>query len=216
MNLRNGKKYEVKCECQTWFPNPNFNNLCSGCYSVKYPDEWVKLQDANWTPCSFIPKHKLDQFIVDNRNQFPATQWKMLLSCVKEKLDILPLLTMINYIKRHNKNFIGITAEQGAELYSQFKQSHSDRYEGNFGADSDWRWQHLFAGMVFDYWNITSDKNGPVAYCYYGRFGAKPRGMLNKEDLVSVWVNKPKNMKELKKKGFWLKSLPDGFKLTVE
>lgn len=216
MNLRSGHKYEIKCACQKWYPNPNFNNLCSECYSEKHPEEWIKLQEANWTPCSFIPKHKLDRFIVENRNQFPATQWKMLLSCVKEQLDILPLLTMINYIKKHNKNFIGITAEQSAELYAQFKQYHSDRYGGNFGAGSDWRWQHLFAGMVFDYWNITSDKNGPVAYCYYGRLGEKPRGTLNKEDYVSIWVHKPKNIKELQRKGFWLRSLPDGFKLTVE
>ena len=36
--------------------------------------------------------------------------------------------------------------------------------------------------MIFDTWNIRSDKHGPVAYCYYGNFGAKPRGILNKED----------------------------------
>jgi hypothetical protein len=80
------------------------------------------------------------------------------------------------------------------------------------GVGSDWRWQHLFAGMIFDSWNIRSDKHGPVAYCYYGNFGAKPRGRLNKEDYVSVWINKPKKMKELDKKVFWLKNLPDGFR----
>ena len=141
----------------------------------------------------------------------------MLLATVKEQVDILPLLTMINYIKRHNKDFIGITAEQGAELYAQFKQYHGNKYKNQgVGVGSDWRWQHLFAGMIFDKWNISSDKHGPVELCYYGNFGAKPRVTLNKEDYVSVWINKPKNMKELQKKGIWLKSLPDGFTLTVE
>ena len=216
MNLRSGNKYEVKCGCQKWFPNPKFNNLCSECYSEKYPDEWLKHQEENWTHASYIPKHKLDRFILDNRNQFPATQWKMLLATVKEQNDILPLLTMINYIKRHNKDFIGITAEQGAELYAQFKKYHKDKFKNHgVGEGSDWRWQHLFAGMIFDIWNIRPDKHGPVAYCYYGNFGAKPRGTLNKEDYVSVWINKPINRKELEKKLFWMKSLPDGLKDTI-
>lgn len=213
MNLRSGHKYEIKCGCQKWFPNPNFNNLCSECYSVKYPDEWIKHQREQWTPASYIPKYVLDKFILDNRNQFPATQWKMLLSTVKEQHDILPLLTMINYIRRHNKYFIGITAEQGAELYAQFKKYHGDKYKNHgTGVGSDWRWQHLFAGMIFDTWNISSDKHGPCAYCYYGNFGKKPRGTLNKEDYVSVWIRKPTTMKELDKKAFWLKNLPDAFR----
>ena len=158
MILRNGKKYEIKCECQKWFPNPNFNNLCSQCYSEKHPEKWIKHQEENWTPASYIPKHKLDRFIVENRNQFPATQWKMLLATVKEQHDILPLLTMINYIRRHNKEFIGITAEQGAELYAQFKKYHGQKYKHQgVGVGSDWRWQHLFAGMIFDKWNIRAN-----------------------------------------------------------
>ena len=72
-----------------------------------------------------------------------------------------------------------------------------------------------FSKMIFDKWNIRTNEHGPVAYCYYGDFGAKPRGTLNKEDYVSVWVHKPKNRRELDKKVFWLKSLPDGFKDIV-
>ena len=74
MNLRSGNKYEIKCGCQKWFPNPKFNNLCSECYSKKHPDEWIKHQRDQWTPASYIPKHVLDKFIIDNRNQFPATR----------------------------------------------------------------------------------------------------------------------------------------------
>ena len=177
----------------------------------------VKHQDANWTPASYIPKHKLDRFIIDNRNQFPAPQWKMLLAAVKEQHDILPLLTMINYIKRHNKEFIGITAEQGAELYTHFKKYHTDKFKNRgVGEGSDWRWQHLFAGMIFDKWNIRPEKHGQVAYCYYSDFGAKPRGTLNKEDYLSVWVHKPRSIRELEKKVFWLRNLPDGFKDVIE
>merc|ERR1712226_1528087 len=103
MKLRNSKNYEAgKCKCQKWFPHPNFKNLCSGCYQLKYPVVWSKLQEEN---CRYIPKHQLDQFIVENKDQLPQTQWKILLACVKEQLDVLPLLTIMNYIKRHNNNF---------------------------------------------------------------------------------------------------------------
>ena len=209
MNLRSGNKYEVKCGCQKWFPNPEFNNLCSECYSKKHPDQWDKFLHEQWTPASYIPKHVLDKFINENKNEFTETQWKMLLMSLREQDDILPLLTMINYIKCHNKHFIGITAKQGAELYAQFKQYHSDRYERD---NSDWRWQHLFAGMIFDTWNITTDNHGSIAYCYYSNFGAKPRGILNKDNYVSVWINNPRSKRQWEKRKFWLKSLPEGFK----
>ena len=216
MNLRSGNKYEIKCRCRKWFPNPKFNNLCSECYSEKYPDEWDKFLHGQWTPASYIPKHALDRFINENRNHFPDPQWKMLLMSVKEKDDILPLLTLINYIKRHNKHFIGITAEQGAELYGQWKKYHTHKFTHHgCGLGSDWRWQHLFAGMIFDTWNITSDNHGPVAYCYYGNFGARPRGLLLKSNFVSVWINNPRNGREWEKKQFWLRSLPQGFKDIV-
>ena len=217
MNLRSGNKYEIKCRCRKWFPNPKFNNLCSECYSEKYPDEWDKFLRDQWTPASYIPKHALDRFINENRNHFPDPQWKMLLMSVKEKDDILPLLTLINFIKLHNKHFIGITAEQGAELYDQWKKYHTHKFKHHgYGVGSDWRWQHLFGGMIFDTWNITSDNHGPVAYCYYGNFGARPRGLLLESNSVSVWINNPRNRREWEKKQFWLRSLPDGFKSVVE
>ena len=114
---------------------------------------------------------------------------------------------MINYIKRHNKDFIGITAEQGAELYAQFKKYHADKFKNHgVGEGSDWRWQHLFAGMIFDTWNIKTDEHGPIAYCYYSNFGAKPRGRM----IVGKWVSPWMSFSE-KKREFWLKSLPEGF-----
>ena len=73
----------------------------------------------------------------------------------------------------------------------------------------------FIGSMIFDKWNIRANEHGPVAYCYYGNFGTKPRGTLNKEDYVSIWINKPKTRRELDKKVFWLKSLPDGFKDVV-
>ena len=66
---------------------------------------------------------------------------------------------MLNYIKHNNEGILGITAEQGAELYKRFKKYHSDKYDGCFGSGSDWKWQHLFAGMIFDKWNIKTDEN---------------------------------------------------------
>ena len=110
----------------------------------------------------------------------------------------------------------GITAEQGAELYGQWKKYHTHKFTHHgCGLGSDWRWQHLFAGMIFDTWNITSDNHGPVAYCYYGNFGARPRGLLLKSNFVSVWINNPRNGREWEKKQFWLRSLPQGFKDIV-
>ena len=208
-------KSQVKCECEKWFSNPKFNNLCSECYNIKYPEKWKQFLEKNWTPCSIIPKHVLDKFIDKNKSQFPKIQWNMILSFIKDENDIIPLINVINYIKKNNKDLIGITAEQGSELYSNFKKYHSDKYEGNSGANSDWKWQHLFAGMIFDNWNIKSDKNGPIAYCYYSNFGAKPTGRLIKENIVSTWICQSNNNKKKQKRDFWLRSLPKGFNLII-
>lgn len=207
MNLRNGKKYTVKCKCQKWYPNPKFHNLCSRCYSVKYSEEWKKFKEENWCPADQVSQEKLKLFIANNKTIFPGCQWHMLLTSIKDEENFGMMITMINYIKRTNREFLGITAKQGADLYKHFKLFHSNKYNGkNTGEGSDWKWQHLFAGMIFDTWNINIDEHGPIAYCYYGNFGAKPRGQMRMGKWVSPWMSfSPK------KRDFWLKSLPEGF-----
>jgi hypothetical protein len=200
-----------KCKCQEWYPNPRFNNLCSECYSVKYPEEWKKFQQEKWCESSFIPQEILDKFITDNKVIFPGCQWSMLLSCIKEQKDFGSLITMLNYIKRTSKNFLGITANQGAELYKIFKDVHSVKYKGCVGGGSDWRWQHLFAGMIFDKWNINTNTHGPIAICYYGNFGEKPRGIITRDNWISPWMSSSQKKKEL-----WLKSLPEGFADSIK
>lgn len=195
-----------KCKCQKWYPNPIFNNLCSECYSVSNPEEykkWKELQDNNY---GIISETKLKKFVLDNTVKFPGCQWSLLLNCVKDQQNLNSLITMLNYIKVQSKDFLGITADQASELYDVFKKYHGNKYEGNFGQNSDWRWQHFFAGMIFDKWNINKDKNGPVAYCYYGNFGKKPQVEISKEKWISPWMSLSEKNKEL-----WLRSLPVGF-----
>lgn len=210
MNLRNGKKYEIKCKCQKWYPNPNFDSLCSRCYSVNYPEAWRKFREANWCPADHIPQEILEQFITNNKTIFPGCQWHMLKTSIKDETNFGLLITLLNYIKRNNRGCLGITAKQGAELYKTFKEVHSDKYEGNMGGKSDWRWQHLFAGMIFDTWNIKTDEHGPIAYCYYSNFGAKPRGQMITGQCVSPWMNFSQKKREV-----WLKSLPEGFAIVI-
>ena len=207
MNLRNGKTYEIKCKCQKWYPNSQFNNQCSECYRENDYEGWKKHMRDNWCPASFIEREKLDEFINNNKIQFMGCQWKMLLNSVN---DIGQMIALLNYIKFHNKTGLGITAKEGAELYARFRKVHGDKY-GTRGAGegSDWKWQHLFAGLIFDTWNITTDENGSVAYCYYGNFGAKPRGATVDLQTSSSWI--AYSYKDLQQRGFWVRSLPDEF-----
>ena len=173
MNLRSGKQYEIKCRCQKWYPNPKFNNQCSYCFRKSDPEAWKKFMKDNWCPANHIEYEKLVEFVNNNKIKFRGSQWKMLLNSMNHPREMIILL---NYIKRHNPNGLGITAKEGAELYARFRKVYDDTYgyKGS-GENSDWKWQHLFAGLIVDTWNITTDDNGSIAYCYYGNFGAKPK-----------------------------------------
>jgi len=213
MKTRSGQTYELKCVCQKWYPNPKFNSKCSECYRKCNPEEWEKFMRDNWCPANYIDDENLNIYIHFRKTNFRGSQWKMLLKCMN---DIGTMCTILNTIKNsvypawcgrktvwENEFKYGITAKEGAELYARFREVHGDLYGMEQG--SDWRWQHLFAGMIFDKWNITSDENGPIAYCYYGNFGAKPRGKLSDIE-KSPWMSEDK-----RKKDFWLGSLPDDF-----
>jgi hypothetical protein len=162
----------------------------------------------NWCPASFIEHQKLAEFVNNNKIKFIGCQWKLLLKSISEPGQLIILL---NYIKRNNRDFgLGITAKEGAELYAYFREVHGDKYgKRGAGGGSDWKWQHLFAGLIFDKWNITTDENGPIAYCYYGNFGAKPRGGVHLLQTSSSWM--ARNYADLKHREFWLRSIPDGF-----
>lgn len=202
----NDKKNEIKCKCKTWYPNPEFNNLCSECFSINYPEKWKEFQEKKGCNYCFISLEQLNRFVSDNTVLFPGCQWSMLLRSIKDRDDFNSLITIINYVKRNSNDFLGITSEQSVELYNVFKRFHGYKYEGSFGSNKDWKWQHLFAGMVFDKWNIKKEQNGSIAYCYYGNFGKKPRELISKEKWVSPWMSS--NEKDRK---FWLDNLPENF-----
>ena len=199
----NDKKNEIKCICQKWYSNPEFDDLCSECFSTNFPQKYKEFQEKKGYNYGFISIEQLNRFISDNTVLFPGCQWSMLLRSIKDRDDFNSLITIINYIKRNSKDFLGITSKQSAELYSVFKNFHGHKYEGN---NNDWRWQHLFAGMIFDKWNIDKDTNGSIAYCYYGNFGKKPQELISKEKWISPWMSSDKKYRKL-----WVDNLPENF-----
>ncbi len=195
---------ENKCKCQKYYKCEKFDNMCSRCYSVENPEGWKEFLVSQWCPASFIPDVELANFIEENRIKSSAV--KMLSTALKmDYRNLDTFCSILNALKMTHKNKLGITADEAGELYQQYRQLNNITNKPQLGSNSDWRWQHIFAGLIFDRWNIRTDKNGPLALCYYGNFGAQPRGTIDMlyDSCYSCWITNDE-----KKKSFWVSNLP--------
>ncbi|RZD41435.1 MAG: hypothetical protein CXT73_04965 [Methanobacteriota archaeon] len=225
MKTRSGIIYELKCKCGKYFPNLLFHNRCSQCYKIDFPDEWKEHLDETWCSAYSIPQEQLEDFINKHSHQSAANMMKIFKTIVKDNRSIKYCLPdVLNNLKNniqmrnhhlHPESFFGLTAKQAGELYQVFRDTYKDQFgHGGLGQGSDYKWQHLFAGLIFDTWNINTDVNGPIAYCYYGQFGAKPRGNV-RQIPCSPWMKREiSNMRG--KRQFWLDNMPfDHFKIRL-
>ena len=66
---------------------------------------------------------------------------------------------------------------------------------------------YLISGLILDYWNITSNDHGPVAYCYYGKLGNKPRGLTTDILPSAIMGSNSNNKRHYENYRFWDQSI---------
>jgi hypothetical protein len=216
MKTRSGEKYEVKCKCGKFFPNRLFHNRCSQCFQKDFPDKSKKHMADHWCAASYIPIESLNEFI-KMREIYDLHLMKILKGIIKDERTLkLCLPDILNHIKERFLNtdqdavIFGFTAKNAGELYQVFRNTHKDKFgHPGGGQGSDYKWQHLFAGLIFDTWNITPDINGPIAYCYYSNFGAKPRGITSQLK-CSPWMKRNITDSPFSRRNTWLENMPYG------
>ena len=99
--------------------------------------------------------------------------------------------------------------KDAADNYRKFKDTYGNKFGRDnigVGQGSNWRIQHLIAGLILDYWNITSNDHGPVAYCYYGELGKKPRGLTNDIPPCAIMMKNSNIHNHRLKFRFWAES----------
>ena len=185
MKLRSNKVIKNECyyciqkkRIPRYYPNDKWGS-CSRCFQERQPEKWLEFLATQWCPANIIPQYALQSFI-DEKCITQKTVHKMM-SLFLKNFDIDNALKLLKYHLKNNQKW-GISAKQAGIMYSEFKNHHGNKHgnSGTIGVGSDYKIQHLFAGFILDKWNIKSNIHGPVAYCYYGNFGNKPRGTIKK------------------------------------
>ena len=217
MKLRSNKVITPKCHycvkdkrTTQYYPNPKWSS-CSRCFQERHPEKYLEFLATKWCPANIIPQYALQTFI-DDKCITHKTVLKMMTLFLKN-FDIDNAVKLLKYHQKNNQKW-GISAKQAGIMYTSFKQYHGNKYgnSGTIGAQSDWKIQHLFAGFILDKWNIKSNINGPVAYCYYGHFGDKPRGTIKKlSPCVALQIGTLSGSHKPASDSFkfWLKSIID-------
>lgn len=212
MITRSGKTYNLnKCRCGIYYKSPMFKHRCSQCFSIKYPEKWQKIIKDQWTPAHHIPRNLLDAFV----NEYAIdVNIKLLEYTILQVAIAVPtcrglsvLFQFMNHFKAKGK--LGIRAKDAADIYRKFKETYGNRFgrdDIGVGQGSNWRIQHLIAGLILDYWNITSNDHGPVAYCYYGELGKKPRGLTTDIPPCAIMMNNSNIHNHRLKFRFWAES----------
>ena len=210
MRTRSGKTYEFNmCRCGQYYAAPIFKNRCSECFSIKYPEKWQKIIKDQWTPAHHIPRNILDAFVDEyaiNVN-IKLLEYTILQVGIAADRSLSVLFQFMNHFKAKGK--LGIRAKDAADIYRKFKETYGNRFGRDnigVGQGSNWRIQHLIAGLILDYWNITSNDHGPVAYCYYGELGKKPRGLTNDIPPCAIMMNNSNIHNHRLKFRFWAES----------
>ena len=184
MKLRNNKVITPHCHyCiqnnykTRYYPNPKWSS-CSRCFKERHPNKWNEFLKKNWCSAYTIPIDDLNKFTQEKAITCKSTINIMKLSIFNADIDTV--IKLLHYhLKKDNK--WGITAKIAGEMYHHFKNRYSNTHDtGTITGHIDWRVQHLFAGLIVDTWNIKANIHGPIALCYYGNFGNKPRGTIDK------------------------------------
>ncbi len=207
MKTRSGKTYDLnKCYlCKDFYANINFNNLCSKCCCKKYPNKMKQIKSIS----HFIDKD--DEINLINENTIPETNgmYKYLINNLKKhggkntiQNHIAEMLFMICFTKKK-----GISAKQASSIY----------HLSGLTTQTHWKFQHLLAGFIYDYWNIRSSQNGGLAECYYGEYKPLKKDINDiriPAALIPISTREWKrNKRMVERYNFWYKNTPTTCKL---
>tara|TARA_X000000950_G_scaffold159369_2_gene195235 strand:- start:30659 stop:31168 length:510 start_codon:yes stop_codon:yes gene_type:complete len=156
----------------------------------------------------FIDKE--DDINLINENTIPETNgmYKYLINKILKKYSgknmikkyVAEMLYMICFTKKQ-----GISAKQASSIYNL----------SGLNNQKHWKFQHLLAGFVYDYWNIRSDKNGGLAECYYGEYKPLKKNINDIRIPAALIPIYTKALKEATlntmamRYNFWYKNIPD-------
>jgi hypothetical protein len=221
MNSTTEKSLDPDCGCEKYFKSETFEGTCSGCYERDKPgkyQEFMKLQNSG-SPSPRFTHQELWDYTDEHAIPYGSQYWTVL----KHLFDTNSWQTDENLRKfivhtKKKTNFKGIRAEQGAELMMLYlKTNHGGSFPNRHAQDKNgtmfWKIEHVVAGMIVDYWNITGGLHGGVAHCYYGNFGDRPINK-NKQGLDKCLGIPPafrtdvSTGKKFKKVKFWLENTP--------
>ena len=171
------------CNCNLFYTSPLFNNLCSGCFANKYPDDYKKTMNKPGIKLKYKLKElneEIKEYKLSNRNGFLKGIELILNNYNKvgeeqKRNAYNNVCRLLHQIVKLNK---GLTVEQASKIYIKFK--------GILGNREDWRLQHLICGFVIEPWNITPEKCGSVGFCYYGYHSIPYKEELKKIPLTPV------------------------------
>ncbi len=206
MRTRSGKIYDSSMcyMCKKFYSYNKFKNLCSDCCTKKYPNKMKHMKSNRY----FIDKE--DDINLINENTIPETNgmYKYLINKILKKYSgknmikkyVAEMLYMICFTKKQ-----GISAKQASSIYNL----------SGLNNQKHWKFQHLLAGFVYDYWNIRSDKNGGLAECYYGEYKPLKKNINDIRIPAALIPIYTKALKEATlntmamRYNFWYKNIPD-------
>ena len=216
------KSLEPNCACEKYFKSEAFEGTCSSCYEQNKPDkyqEFLKLQNAN-SPSPRFTHQELWDYTDKHAISYDSQYWTVLkhLFATNSWQTDENLRKFIQHTKK-NTEFKGIRAEQGAELMMLYlKTNHGGIFPNRHAQDKNgtmfWKIEHVVAGMIVDYWNITGGLHGGVAHCYYGNFGDRPinnnkQGVDKCLGIPPAFRNDISTSQKLLKIKFWIDNTPN-------
>ena len=212
-NEKQIKQEEPDCpSCQKFYKNKLFDDFCFKCFMVNRPEKYKVVTEENRIFENIYDENELNDIIMKNTISYRDGLWRGIELILKYPIDEenkkIALGTIFDVLKRiANKNprGVGLTAQQAGFLWEKFKPSEKFKY------NTDWRIQHLFCGCVVDYWNLKTEINGAVGYCYYQSSKPYKNQKFKIPPLLLKFGDIKKNTltrKEKERVEFWLKSLP--------
>ena len=215
------KNTQPNCGCKKYYKNELFEGNCSSCYAILKPEKYKKfleLQNAK-SPSPHFTHQELWDYTDKKSIPYDSQYWTVLkhLFATNSWQTDENFRKFIHYTKKKT-DFKGITAEQGAELMMLYlKINYGGSFPHRHAKDKNgimfWKIEHVVAGIIVDYWNITSKLHGGIAHCYYGKFGDRPinknrRGVDKCLEIPPAFQSNASNKKILEKIKFWITNTP--------